>query len=231
MRILIVEDEQKLAEVIKARLEKEKYIVDTAFEGDTGLYMALSQIYDLIILDVMLPLKNGFEILTEIRSNNLECKIIMLTAKSQIDDKLKGFNLGANDYLTKPFHMDELVARVNAQLRIYANYLTNDLLEVGDISLNIKSLTLKCLTNNEEVQIVGKEFLLLEYLMRNPNQIVSKIQIYDKIWGIDNESESNNLEAYLSFIRKKLRLINSNVNIKAIRGLGYKLEVTNDKVK
>lgn len=231
MRILIVEDEKKLADVIATRLEKEKYLVDIANEGETGSYLALTKIYDLIILDVMLPLKNGFEILKEIKDNNLDSKILMLTAKSQIDDKLTGFNLGAHDYLTKPFHMDELLARVNVQLRKDNKYYNKDIFEVGDISLNIKNLTLKCLTTNEDIQIVGKEFLLLEYLMQNYNQIVSKTQIYDKVWGIDSEVESNNLEAYLSFIRKKLRLIGSKLNIKAIRSLGYKLEAIDEKVK
>lgn len=231
MRILIIEDEKKLADVIATRLEKEKYLVDIANEGETGSYLALTKIYDLIILDVMLPLKNGFEILKEIKDNNLDSKILMLTAKSQIYDKLTGFDLGAHDYLTKPFHMDELVARVNVQLRKDNKYHNKYILEVGDISLNIKNLTLKCLTTNEDIQIVGKEFLLLEYLIQNYNQIVSKTQIYDKVWGIYSEAESNNLEAYLSFIRKKLRLIGSKLNIKAIRGLGYKLEVIDEKVK
>ena len=219
MRILIVEDEFKIADVIASRLRKENYIVDVFGNGEEGLDNALTNIYDLIILDVMLPKVDGFKILEEIRREKINAKVIMLTAKSMIEDKLTGFNNGANDYLTKPFHIDELVARVNAQLRM-------DNVQVQkDLRLNIKNTTLTCTTNNESIEVVCKEFMLLEYLMKNQNQVLQKEQLYEKIWGLDNESESNNLEAYLSFIRKKIKIIGSNVQIKAIRGLGYKLEV------
>lgn len=224
MRILIVEDEFKIADVIASRLKKEQYVVDVFENGEDGLDNALTNIYDLIILDVMLPKINGFKILEEIRKENVEAKVIMLTAKSMLEDKLIGFNTGANDYLTKPFHVDELVARVNAQLRTNSSQITKDYIEVGDLKLNIKTTTLSCITTNETIEVVCKEFLLLEYLMRNPNQVISKEQIYDKIWGLENEIESNNLEAYISFIRKKIKIIGSQVQIKAIRGLGYKIE-------
>ena len=230
MRILIIEDEFSLADLIKERLEKEKYSVDISIDGEEGLYNALSNIYDLIILDVMLPKVDGFTILKKIRENDIASKVIMLTAKSMLDDKLKGLNNGANDYLTKPFHMEELVARVNILLRNESN-IKKDYIEVGDLRLNIKTSTILCTTTNEKIDIVCKEFLLLEYLMNNKNQIISKEQIYDKVWGIDNEIESNNLEAYLSFIRKKMKIIGANINIKAIRGLGYKLEVSDEEVK
>lgn len=225
MRILIVEDEFKIADVIASRLRKENYIVDVFGNGEEGLDNALTNIYDLIILDVMLPKVDGFKILEEIRREKINAKVIMLTAKSMIEDKLTGFNNGANDYLTKPFHIDELVARVNAQLRMDNVQVQKDYVEAGDLRLNIKNTTLTCTTNNESIEVVCKEFMLLEYLMRNQNQVLQKEQLYEKIWGLDNESESNNLEAYLSFIRKKIKIIGSNVQIKAIRGLGYKLEV------
>lgn len=225
MRILIVEDEFKIADVIASRLRKENYIVDVFGNGEEGLYNALTNIYDLIILDVMLPKVDGFKILEEIRREKINAKVIMLTAKSMIEDKLTGFNNGANDYLTKPFHIDELVARVNAQLRMDNVQVQKDYVEAGDLRLNIKNTTLTCTTNNESIEVVCKEFMLLEYLMKNQNQVLQKEQLYEKIWGLDNESESNNLEAYLSFIRKKIKIIGSNVQIKAIRGLGYKLEV------
>ena len=225
MRILIVEDEFKIADVIASRLRKENYIVDVFGNGEEGLDNALTNIYDLIILDVMLPKVDGFKILEEIRREKINAKVIMLTAKSMIEDKLTGFNNGANDYLTKPFHIDELVARVNAQLRMDNVQVQKDYVEAGDLRLNIKNTTLTCTTNNESIEVVCEEFMLLEYLMKNQNQVLQKEQLYEKIWGLDNESESNNLEAYLSFIRKKIKIIGSNVQIKAIRGLGYKLEV------
>ncbi len=225
MRILIVEDEFKIADVIASRLRKENYIVDVFANGEEGLDNALTNIYDLIILDVMLPKVDGFKILEEIRREKINAKVIMLTAKSMIEDKLTGFNNGANDYLTKPFHIDELVARVNAQLRMDNVQVQRDYVEAGDLRLNIKNTTLTCTTTNESIEVVCKEFMLLEYLMKNQNQVLQKEQLYEKIWGLDNESESNNLEAYLSFIRKKIKIIGSNVQIKAIRCLGYKLEV------
>lgn len=225
MRILIIEDEFKIADVIASRLRKEQYVVDVFGDGEEGLDNALTNIYDLIILDVMLPKVDGFKILEEIRKEKIEAKVIMLTAKSMLEDKLTGFNYGANDYVTKPFHIDELVARVNAQLRVKNNQPVKDYIEVGDLRLNIKTTTLTCNTTNESIEVVCKEFLLIEYFMQNANQVLSKEQIYDKIWGLESEAESNNLEAYISFIRKKIRIIGSNAQIKAIRGLGYKLEV------
>ena len=222
MRILIVEDEESLAELVANRLKKEKYIVDISLDGEEGLYNALEDLYDLIILDIMLPGINGIEILKEIRKNNIKAKVIMLTAKSELEDKLLGFNEGANDYIPKPFHIDEVVARVNAQLRI--EKVKANTLEFGDLVLDLKTSDIINKNNNEKINIINKEFQLLEYFMNNPNQVLSKEMIYDKVWGIDNDSISNNLEAYLSFIRKKLKLINSNVQIKALRNLGYKME-------
>lgn len=229
MRILIIEDEKKISDVIVSRLLKDNYIVDKAYNGEDGLNKVLSDMYDLIILDVMLPKINGYDILKEIRNNNIEVKIIMLTAKSELEDKLYGFESGADDYITKPFHIDELVARVNVQLRKKNNI--KNYIEFYDLRLYLNNSTLMCTKTNDTIDIVGKEYLLLEYLMLNNNQIVNKDQIYNKIWGVDNEVESNNLEAYLSFIRKKIKIIGSNVIIKAKRGMGYKLEVLDEKTK
>ncbi len=229
MRILVVEDEYKLADVVASKLKQNKYQVDIANDGEEGLDLALTDSYDLVILDVMLPNVNGFEILKELREENINSKVIMLTAKVELEDKLHGFNYGANDYVTKPFHIDELLARVNAQLNT-ANNINSDYLEVGNTRLYIKTSTIENTETNDSIDIIGKEFQLLEYFMRNKNQIIEKDQIYNKIWGFDNEIESNNLEAYLSFIRKKLKIINANINIKAVRGMGYKLEVLNEKI-
>ena len=229
MRILIVEDEESLAELVATRLKKEKYTVDISLDGEDGLYNALLDIYDLVLLDIMLPGVNGIEILKEMKKNNIKSKVIMLTAKSELDDKLLGFNEGANDYIPKPFHIDEVVARINAQLRI--EQVKNNNLEFGDLILDLKTSDIINKENNEKINIINKEFQLLEYFMNNTNQVLSKEMIYDKIWGIENDSISNNLEAYLSFIRKKLKMINSKVNIKSLRNLGYKMEYKDEKTK
>ena len=225
MRILVVEDEYALADIISTKLKKEKYSVDISLDGEEGLDNALSDIYDLIILDIMLPKVNGIDILKEIKANKINAKVIMVTAKGELSDKLLGFEYGANDYVTKPFHIEELIARVNAQLRNNTCNTIKDILVFGDLELNIRTSTLSCTKSKESINIPCKEFQLLEYFMNNPNQIISKEQIYDKVWGVDSIFESNNLEAYLSFIRKKIKLIDSDVNIKAVRGLGYKMEV------
>ena len=231
MRILIVEDEFNIADAVATRLKEENYNVDISTDGVDGLDNALTDIYDLIILDVMLPNIDGFTILSKLKENNIVASVIMLTARDSLEDKLVGFSDGADDYITKPFHLEELVARVNSKLRKNNGATESNLLEVFDLSLNLKTAELSCKITNDSIMVMCKEFLILEYLMRNSNQIVTKDNLYDKVWGINNDSISNNLEAYISFIRKKLNIIGSNVNIKAIRGLGYKLEVKNEKVE
>lgn len=228
MKILIIEDEYNLADAIKERLTKENYLVDISQDGEEGLNEALTGIYDLIILDVMLPRKNGFEILKELKENNIDSKVIMLTAKSMLDDRLQGFDLGADDYLTKPFYVEELLARINVQLKKSNSKETKNILKYKDIELNTKTSKLTCTKTNETVELVCKEFQLLEYFINNKEQVLSKEQIYDRVWGVYNEIESNNLEVYLSFIRKKLKALGSTVNIKSLRGLGYKMEDKND---
>ncbi|MCR5207317.1 MAG: response regulator transcription factor [Eubacterium sp.] len=226
MRILIVEDEYRLADVVASRLKKENYEVDISTDGEDGLYNAESGIYDLIVLDVMLPKMNGFEILKTLREEKIDTKVIMLTARTELEDKLEGLTGGANDYVTKPFHIDELVARVNIQLRQDVKNVPKDYIEFSDIQLKTKASKLVCTATGEEISVINKEFQLLEYFISNPNQILSKDMIYDKVWGYDNEIESNNLEAYLSFIRRKLKAVGSKVNIKAVRGMGYRMEMS-----
>lgn len=230
MKILIIEDEYNLADAISSMLKTKKYTVEIRTDGEEGLDEALTDIYDLIILDVMLPHKNGFEILKELKEEKINSKILMLTAKNTIDDKMIGFNNGADDYLTKPFHMEELLARVNVQLR-KNNSSDTDILELGDISLNIKSMELSNKYANHKVKIIGKEFQLLELLMNNANIVMEKEQLFVKIWGYDTECDINTLEAYISFIRKKLKLVKSKLNLKAIRNVGYVLEVPDEKTK
>jgi DNA-binding response OmpR family regulator len=230
MKILIIEDEYNLADAISTMLKKEKYSVRIEVDGLKGLEEALTDMYDLIILDVMLPHKNGFEILKELNKEKINSKVLMLTAKNTIEDKLTGFNNGAIDYLTKPFHMEELLARVNIQLR-KNNNISNDNIVLGDISLNIKSMELSNIDLEHKVKIIGKEFQLLELFMDNPNVVMEKEQVFLKIWGYDSDSDINTLEAYISFIRKKLKLVKSKINLKAIRNMGYVLEVEDEKTK
>ena len=230
MKVLIIEDEYNLADAIASMLKSKKYSVEIKTDGEEGLDEALTDIYDLIILDVMLPHKNGFEILKELREEKINSKILMLTAKNTIDDKMEGFNNGADDYLTKPFHMEELMARVNVQLR-KSKIISNDTMKLGDIVLNIKSMELSNQNEDHKVKIIGKEFQLLEFLMNNHNQVIDKEQLFVKIWGYDTECDINTLEAYISFIRKKLKLVKSKINLKAIRNMGYVLEVDDEKIK
>ena len=219
MKILIVEDEKSLADILKEALEKESYQVDVSYDGESGEEKALTLGYDLILLDVMLPLKDGFSILKSLEKNKIKSKVIMLTARGSLEDKLEGLEGGAKDYITKPFHIEEVVARVNIQLGKVNNKMVFE-----DLELDTSKLTLSHIKTHESVTLVRKEFLLLEYFFNNPHQVLSKESIYEKIWGYDNESESNNLEAYLSFLRRKIKAINSCVTIKAVRGMGYKLE-------
>lgn len=230
MRILVVEDEYKIADLVKNRLEKEKYAVDLALDGEDGLDRALDNVYDLIILDVMLPKKSGSEILRELKGRKITAGIIMLTAKSSLEDKLESFGSGADDYITKPFHLEELVARVNVRLR-KTDSKNPYLLSFADLNLDLKKSLLTCVDTDEEIEVVRKELAILEYLIRSANQIVSKDFLYDNVWGVESDTLSNSLEAYVSFIRKKLKAIGSRVTVKAVRGLGYKMEMCDEKIK
>ena len=222
MNILIIEDEYSLADAISETLKNEKFNVTIKTDGEEGEDEALTQNYDLVLLDVMLPNKNGFEILRYLRQEKIKTPIIMLTAKSEIEDKLNGLEHGADDYITKPFAIRELIARVKAVLKRTNNLENTDCLEYGDLVLDLKNAKLKC--NNNEIQISGKELELIEQLLINKNQISSREALAERIWGFENDSEYNNVEVYITFIRRKLKLIDSKVNIKAVRGVGYKLE-------
>ena len=229
MRILLVEDEESLAELVAQRLKKERYTVDVRNDGESGLFDALTGIYDLILLDIMLPKKDGIEILREIRAEGITSKVIMLTAKGELEDKLKGFSEGANDYVPKPFHIDELVARINAQLRVET--VVKDELQFGNIVLDYSTPAVVNKETEESIKINNKEFQLLEYFMMNPNQVLSKEMIFDRVWGIDSDTLSNNLEAYLSFVRKKLKIVDADITIKSLRNMGYKMEMVNEGTK
>ena len=227
MNILLIEDEYSLADAVAETLKSEKFNVCIKTNGEDGEDKALTDNYELILLDVMLPKKNGFEILKYIRNEKIKTPVIMLTAKSEIEDKLNGLEHGADDYITKPFSMRELMARIKAVLKRSNNIENTDCLEYGDLVLDLKTAKLKC--NENEIQVSGKELELLEQLLLNKNQILSRDSLLDRIWGYESEAEYNNVEVYITFIRRKLKLLNSNVNIKAVRGIGYKLEEKDDK--
>ncbi|MGN1270065.1 MAG: response regulator transcription factor [Clostridia bacterium] len=223
MKILIIEDEYSLADAIAETLKKEKFDVTIITDGNDGEDEALTNIYDLILLDVMLPGKDGFQILKTLRQEKIQTPVIMLTAKSEIYNKLNGLENGADDYITKPFHMRELIARVKVILKRNANMQDITALELDDLKLDLR--TGKMSANGNEISINGKELELLEILLLNKNQITDREQLANKIWGYNSDTEYNNVEVYVSFLRKKLKLIKSNVKIKAVRGIGYKLEV------
>ena len=227
MRILLVEDEYALAELVSNRLKKERYTVDVSYDGEDGLFNALSGSYDLILLDIMLPKKDGLEILREIRKEGITSKVIMLTAKGELEDKLKGFGEGANDYVAKPFHIDELVARIDAQLRL-EKAVSNEL-SYGNVLLDYNTPAIENKDTGESIKVNNKEFQLLEYFMMNHDQVLSKEMIFDRVWGADNDSLSNNLEAYISFVRKKLKALDADVTIKSLRNMGYKMEAVADE--
>lgn len=226
MRLLIVEDEAGLADTLQEILRDERYEADVASDGEEGYYMGKSGIYDMIILDGMLPKMDGYDILKKWRAEKISVPVLMLTARSELGDKLKGLNLGADDYLTKPFEMEELLARIRVVLRRQGE-LNMDLLEYGDLQLELTSGMLKNQLNAETVQLGKKEFQLLELFMRSKNQIVTREQIVEKLWGYDCEAEYNNVEVYISFTRRKLKFIHAKTVIRAVRGVGYRLEGEN----
>lgn len=226
MKILIIEDEYSLADAISETLKKENFMTNIITDGEEGENEALTGVYDLILLDIMLPNKDGFKILDSLQKEKIETPVIILTAKSEIYDKLNGLENGADDYITKPFHIKELVARIKVVLKRKTDVKDLSIIQYEDLSLNLRNGKIFC--QNNEITINGKELELLEILMINKNQAVSREILADKIWGYNSDTEYNNVEVYISFLRKKLKLLKSKVEIKTLRGIGYILEVQND---
>lgn len=222
MKLLLIEDEKELSEALFQILTKNKYLVDAVYDGEDGLNYALTGIYDVIVLDIMLPKLNGLSLLKQIRKEGILTPVIMLTAKSQIEDRVAGLDLGADDYLTKPFAVEELLARIRSITRRKGNIVNDNVLTYGDISLNINTYDLD--VNDESIRLTLKEFEIIKYFMERPKCVVSKDDLITKLWGFDSEVEYNNIEVYISFIRKKLSYLKSKVNIVTIRGVGYRLE-------
>ena len=226
MKILLVEDEKRMAQALVELLKREDYDVDHFDNGLEGSIALGSNIYDIAILDVMLPGMNGYDITKNARLKGIKTPILMLTAKAEIDDKVIGLDSGADAYLTKPFMTKELLANLRALGRRFKNTF-DDVLQFGDIKLDSKTLFLTCVKNGQSVRLSDKEYKILEYLIFNRNQILTREQLALKIWGYDSDSEYNNVEVYMSFTRKKLSFIGALTEIKAVRGVGYELRYEN----
>lgn len=222
MKLLLVEDERELSEALFQILTNNKYSVDAVYDGEDGLDYALTGVYDVIVLDIMIPKLNGLSLLKQLRKSGISTPVIMLTAKSQIEDRVLGLDLGADDYLTKPFATEELLARLRSITRRKGNVVNDNILTYGDISLNLDTYDLD--VNNENIRLTLKEFEIIKYFMERPKCVVSKDDLITKLWGFDSEVEYNNIEVYISFIRKKLTYLKSNVSIVTIRGVGYRME-------
>ena len=203
-------------------LVRNKYSVDAVYNGDEGLDYALTDVYDVIILDIMLPKLNGIEILKMIRKRKISTPVILLTAKGSVEDRILGLDSGADDYLPKPFSPDELLARLRALTRRNGDFINENILEFSDIKLNLSTYDME--VNDNSITLTQKEFEILKYFMQRPKLVVSKDDLITKLWGFDSDIEHNNIEVYISFLRKKLAYVESNVKITTIRRVGYRLE-------
>lgn len=221
MKLLMVEDEKYMARAVAEVLKKNNYSVDVVHDGASGLDYALTGNYDTVILDVMLPKMDGLEVLGELRKNGIGVPVILLTARGEIEDKVAGLDLGADDYLAKPFHTDELLARLRALGRRKPAFHGDGALTFGDVELVPHTLVLAC--GDRRTKLKLKEAQLLEYLMDNRNSIVSKNAIIEKIWGYDTEAEDNRVETHVSLLRKKLAEVHAKAQVRTVRGAGYVL--------
>lgn len=224
MQVLIVEDEVRLAAALKQILEEEKYMADVVHTGDDGYDYACAGIYDVIVLDVMLPGMNGYEVAKKLRKEKNQTPIIMLTARSNTTDKVTGLDCGADDYMTKPFEPEELLARIRALTRRQGEVLLDEAV-FEDLTLELSTCDLKC--GAKTIHLNYKEFEILKLLMANPKSTVTKEDMIVKVWGYDSDATDNNVEAYISFLRKKFSFLKTKVGITALRKVGYRLEANN----
>ena len=224
MRILIIEDEVRLASTLQDLLDMNGYTADVCHDGESGLDNALSGIYDVVLLDVMLPKMDGFTVLRNLRSAGNAVPVLMLTARSELSDRVEGLDCGADYYLTKPFEPKELLACIRALTRRQPELRSSDTVEFGDLKLDKSAFTLSC--GNRQLRLSRKEFDMMDLLMRNRDMVLTKETLLLKIWGYESDAEDNNVEVYVSFLRKKLDHLRSKVKIKTIRMVGYCLEVS-----
>lgn len=221
MRLLLAEDEKALAKALKAILERSNYSVDAVYDGEAALeYMAAGN-YDGIILDIMMPKKDGLTVLKEIRKKGSKIPVLLLTAKGEVDDKVEGLDAGANDYLTKPFHAKELLARLRAMTRVQMESEDSQL-KAGNVTLD--RATFEFTTSKGSIRLANKEYQMMEFLMSNPGHLISSERFFEKIWGYDSEAELNVVWVYLSNLRKKLSSLDADIQIRATRNAGYSLE-------
>ncbi len=223
MRILLVEDEERLSQALVEIFKKNKFGVDAVYNGNDVLEYVKSEVYDLIILDIMLPGIDGFEVLRRIRESHNSVPVLMLTAKDDVSDKIFGLDHGADDYMTKPFSTEELIARVRALSRRKGE-VRDSSVTYGDLTLNVKNCELVSATTGAKLKLSLKEYQILDLLFQNPNQIITKNYIIEKIWGGDSNAEFNNVEVYISFLRKKMQFLKVQTEIRTARGIGYSLE-------
>ena len=229
MRILVVEDNLRLADTLADALRAENYMVDIANDGLQGYEDAASGIYDILILDLMLPKMNGYEVLSSLRSDGNHIPVLILSARSELDDKLQGFRVGADDYVTKPFEIEELIMRIQAiTRRRISQEIDMQFLRSGDLAFDNNTCEISNINTGKSMKISGKEMQLCEFLLINQNQVLEKEQIATKIWGYDSNAEYNNVEVYISFLRRKFQHLQVNTRIRAVRGVGYILEAAND---
>lgn len=229
MRILVIEDNVRLADTIADALRAENYMVDIANDGLQGYEDAASGIYDIVILDLMLPKMNGYEVLSTLRSDGNHIPVLILSARAELDDKIQGFRVGADDYVTKPFEIEELIMRIQAiTRRRVPQAIDMQLLRAGDLAFDSNTCEISNTNTGKSMKISGKEMQLLEFLLINRNQVLEKEQIATKIWGYDSNAEYNNVEVYISFLRRKFQHLQVNTRIRAVRGVGYILEATDD---
>lgn len=222
MKILVVEDEMQLADALSELLKRNMYSVDTFYNGIDGLDNALTGVYDCIILDIMMPGMNGIEVLSNLRREKINTPVLLLTAKSEVDDKINGLDCGADDYLTKPFVTGELLARVRALTRRKGEIVDEDNFEYKGLKLHKNTCSISCKGNDMKLSL--KEYYIMEMLIANHGQILPKERIIEKIWGSESDVEYNNIEVYISFLRKKIASVMADVQIKTARGIGYFLE-------
>ena len=222
MKLLLVEDSTQLNKALSTILKRNSFVVDSAYDGEEALLFIEQYTYDVIVLDVMMPKLNGFEVLKIMRDKGIETPVIMLTAKSTVEDKINGLDLGADDYLAKPFNTEELLARIRALLRRKPVFKKEDLLTFGDLSLNVKTATLMCA--DKQVSLMNKELQIMVLLMNNQGNIVSLDDISKNAWDVDAYSTSENVWVFISYLRKKIDKVSSKVKIKSIRYQGYYLE-------